>query len=99
MRAGGNDMMLLHTLHPCNINAIAMTTVTPSEIIHLQNYGMSSEGKIYLHLAGKLLLSTISLIALSTQASSTTPSSKGYLINQFLSCVRPKVNHSSLLPQ
>lgn len=37
--------MLLHTSCPCNINAITMTTVTSSEIIHLYNYGTSSEGK------------------------------------------------------
>jgi len=48
-------MMLLHALCPCNINAIAMTTVTSSEIIHLYNYGMYSEGKTRLQLAGRLL--------------------------------------------
>lgn len=70
-------MMLLHALCPCNINAIAMTTVTSSEIIHLYNCRTSSEGKTSLQLAGRLLSSKICFYEHSN-ISSTFLSSKGY---------------------
>lgn len=71
--------MLLHTLCPCNINAITMTTVTSSEIIHLYNYGTSSEGKkhIYSLQKGCFNLKYILFFYKDSNISSTTLFPKG----------------------